>query len=159
MRHRWARLLVCGAMAGSASLAAVIVPGSVAGAAQLTVSCTVLTGNTVTQTTSGCTGSDVAQTGSHGTITPHVNTKTHKGTATIVWATGKTTTETTSYVLGVASTCPTKTGYIKLAKAITTSTVTSGSANKLIGATKFTATSCEYAKAGIHIFNIGKVTY
>lgn len=133
MRHRWARLLVCGAMAGSATVAAVTVPGGVAGAAQLTVSCTSLTGNTTTQTVTGCTGSDVAQTGSHGTIKPHVNTTTHKGTATITWSTGKTTTESTSYTLSSDASCPTKTGYTKLARATTTSVVTGGTATKLKG--------------------------
>ena len=88
-----------------------------------------------------------------------MNTTTHKGTATIKWATGKTTTESTSYVTSSDASCPTKTGYTKLARATTTSVVTGGTATKLIGTKKFTAVSCEYAKGGLKIFNVGKDVY
>ncbi len=159
MRHHLSRLLVCAALAGSATLAAVVIPGNVAGAAQLTVTCTSLTGNTSSQSATGCSGSDVSQTGSHGTITPKVNTTTKKGTATIKWATGLTTIESTSYVTSSDASCPTKAGYTKLARATTTSKVTGGTATKLIGPTSYKAVSCEYAKGGLHIFNVGKDTY
>ena len=160
MRHHLSRLLVCAALAGSASLAVVGIPAGTAGAAtQLTVTCTSLTGSNTSQTASGCSGADVSQTGTHGTITPHVNTTTHKGTATIKWATGKTTTESTSYVTSSDASCPTKTGYTKLARATTTSVVTGGTATKLIGTKKFTAVSCEYANGGLKIFNVGKDVY
>ena len=80
MRHHLSRLLVCAALAGSASLAVVGIPAGTAGAAtQLTVTCTSLTGSNTSETASGCSGADVSQTGTHGTITPHVNTTTHKG--------------------------------------------------------------------------------
>ena len=160
MRHHFSRFLVCAALAGSASLTAAVIPGGIAGAAtQLTVTCTSLTGSNTSQTASGCSGADVSQTGTHGTITPKVSTTTKKGTATITWATGKTTIESTSYVTSSDTSCPTKPGYTKLARATTTSVVTGGTATKLIGPKKFTAVSCEYAKGGLKVFNVGKDTY
>ena len=162
-RHLPIRLAVCAALAGSASLAMVLIPGSSSGAAvahtQKTVVCTSLTGNTTKQAVSGCSGSDVSQTGATGTIVPHVNTTTKKGTADITWKTGDTTIESTTYVTSSDSSCPTKAGYTKLARATTTSKVTGGTATALIGSTSYKSTTCEYAKGGIHIFNQGNDTF
>jgi hypothetical protein len=56
-RHLPIRLLVCAAMAGTASLTAVAGFGSTAGAAPaLILTCTTTTGNSTTQNISGCSG-------------------------------------------------------------------------------------------------------
>jgi hypothetical protein len=159
MRRHFTRLLVCAAVAGSASLAMVSIPGSTAGATtQLTVVCTTLTGSTTSETASGCSGADVSQTGSKGTITPKVSGKS--GTDTIKWTTGKTTTEKFTYTTGSDASCPAKAGYTKLTEATQTSQVTGGTATKLIGSEKFVGKSCEYSKSGkLYIFNEGKDTY
>jgi len=100
-----ARLLICAALAGSASLAAVVVPGGIASATPLTVTCTHYSGSSASQAISGCTGTgaiaaDAGVAPAHGTSV--VSTKT------ITWSNGKTMKEQYSYVLhtGAANTCP-----------------------------------------------------
>jgi hypothetical protein len=145
-------------------MAAVVVPGGIAGAAAKTLTCTSLTGSgTATKQTiaiSGCSGTGSSQTGSAGTSTVTTNIATKKGTATISWTkTKKTTTESYSYVedTGSKNTCAAKSGYSKLAMAVEKGTVTGGTATGLkTGAV--TATVCAYSKSGkIYIFNKGPV--
>jgi hypothetical protein len=159
MRQHFTRLLVCAAMAGTASLAVVAIPGTTSGAAtQLTVVCTSLTGTTTSETAAGCSGADVSQTGAKGTITPKV--KGTGGTATIKWATGKTSTETFTYKTSSAASCPKKAGYTAVIEATQTSKVTAGTATKLIGSKSFVGKSCEYSKSGkLYVFNVGNDTY
>jgi hypothetical protein len=62
-RHLPIRLLVCAALAGSASLTAVAGFGSTAGAGTaLTLTCTTTTGSATTQNVSGCTGTAATAT-------------------------------------------------------------------------------------------------
>ena len=72
LRNRPVRLLFCAALVGSASLAAVAVPGGIASAvAPLTVNCTGLTGTLLnTFSFSGCTGTAFALTGATGASVP-----------------------------------------------------------------------------------------
>lgn len=159
------RLAVCAAaLAGSASLAAVAVPGGIAGAAAKTLTCTTLTGSgTITKQTiaiSGCSGTASSQTGTAGTSTVTTNISTKKGTATIKWTKTKlTTTESYSYVedTGSKNTCVAKSGYTKLAMAVEKGTVTGGTATSLkTGAVS--GTVCAYSKSGkVYIFNKGPV--
>ena len=106
-----ARLLVCAAVAGSAALAAGAIPGGIAGAVTpLTLSCKTLTGNSTTQTLSGCTGTgaiaaDAGTPPAHGVST--VSTKTIK------WSNGKTSVSTVTYTPGSDATCPTIPKYSK----------------------------------------------
>ena len=163
-RHLPIRLAICAAaLAGSASVAAVAVPGGIAGAAAKTVTCTKLTGSgTIAKQTislSGCTGTASGQTGSTGSGTATTNSSKKSGTASIKWKTGKTSVETYTFKedLGSSNNCPAKTGYTKLAKAIETGKVSSGSATELNGGA-VTADACAYSKSGkIYIFNDGPV--
>jgi hypothetical protein len=115
MRHQLLlRLLTCLAVAVPALfLSASVAPGAVgAAAAPLTVTCTTLSGNGVTQMLSHCTGSAavVDQAGkspAHGTN--NLNTRT------ITWSNGRRTAETYTYtpLVGAADTCPARTKYTK----------------------------------------------
>lgn len=165
-RHLLTRLTICAALAGSASLAAVAVSGSISGATTpaKTLSCTTLTGSgTATSQTiaiSGCSGSASNQTGTKGTSKVTTNASTKKGTATITWtSTKKTSVESYTYTedTGSKNTCATKSGYTKLAMAVEKGTVTGGTATELKGGA-VTATVCAYSKSGkIYIFNKGPV--
>jgi hypothetical protein len=156
-------------MAGSASVAAVVIPGATASAAALTVSCSKLTGTSVgtssTSTLSGCTGSGVADTGTHGTGKTTVNLTTHAGTAKTTWASGGTTTSTLKFTeeLGKNDKCSAKAGYASVAEAVEKGTVTgaTGKAAPLKGGAS-TATVCVYSKKVSgktvdYIFNKGPV--
>jgi len=118
------RLIVCAAMAGSASLAAVAISGGVASATPLTVSCTHLTGTVTSQTLSGCTGggaiaADAGVAPAHGTNVV--------ATKTVTWGSGKTSKTTYTYA-SVTNNCPALTGYTKDLKEHETGHVNTGTA-------------------------------
>ena len=163
-----ARILVCAALAGSASLAAVAIPGGIASAAPLTLSCTTLTGTTTVTATSstehlsGCSGTAKTLTGTTGTAAVKTNLSTHSGTATVTWATKKTSTESYKFteLTGSKNLCPARTGYSKLAEAKETGSVTGGTATAMKGGA-VTANACAYFKgtnhSTVYIFNDGPV--
>jgi|ERR1700722_20388458 hypothetical protein len=161
MRHPFTRLLSCVAVAGLASLAAVVIPGGIASASPLTLSCTTLKGTSAAQTLTGCTGTAASQTGSHGSVTVKNNLSTKKGTATVKWATGKTSIESYSFTVltGTNNKCVARTGYTKVAEAPEKGTVTGGT----VTAMKTGAVSgivCAYSKSGsstIYVFNMGPI--
>ncbi len=148
-RHLPVRLLACAALAGSASLAAVVIPGGVASASS-TVTCTSLTGNASTQTLSGCSGSGSSQTGTSGVSTA--------STKTVKWKTGKTSVSTYSYKNGSDASCPAVSGYTKDLLENVTGKVTGGTATGLVGGS-YKATVCVYKKGStLLIKNKGNVT-
>ena len=163
-----ARILVCAALAGSASLAAVVIPGGIASASPLTLSCTHLTGTTTATATSstehlsGCSGTAKTLTGTTGTAAVKTNLATKTGTATVTWATKKTSTESYKFteLTGSKNLCPGRTGYSKVAEAKETGSVTGGTAKAMKGGA-VTATACAYFKgtnhSTIYIFNDGPV--
>jgi hypothetical protein len=156
-RHFPSRLVLCAALAGSASLAAVAIPGGIAGAAAKTLSCTTLTGTETAQAISGCSGSGSSQTGTKGTVKVVNNVAKKSGVATVTWtSTKKTSIEKYTYVedTGTKNTCAAKSGYTKVAMAVEKGTVTGGSATGLVGGA-VNGTVCAYSKSGIHIFNKG----
>jgi len=112
-RHLPIRLLVCAAMAGSATLAAVAIPVGVANATgPLTVTCTSLSGSATSQTLTHCTGTgaiaaDAGTSPAHGTNV--VSTKT------VTWGSGKTSKTTYTYA-PVTNNCPALSGYTKFGK-------------------------------------------
>ena len=142
-RHLPIRLLVCAAMAGSASLAVVAVQGGNAGATPpKTVTCTSLTGSATSQTISGCTGSgaiaaDAGTPPAHGTSVA--------STKTITWSNHKTTKTTYTYHSGSDASCPAVTGYTKDLLENATGSVVSGSATGMVGGA-FHGTICVYKK-------------
>lgn len=155
MRYqRPVRLLACAIVAGSASLSAVLVVGSPAGAAGgQTITCKTLTGNEKTQAISGCSGAATSQTGTSGNST--VSTKTVK------WKTGKTSVETytTKVDTGSKNTCAAKSGYTKEDLIIETGSIKSGTATDLVGG-KTSAQVCLYKKgSSFYVFNKGSVTF
>ena len=106
--------MICAALAASASLTAVIEPGSTATAATvpLTVTCTTLSGGESTQRLSGCTGSgaiaaDAGAAPAHGTSVV--------ATMTITWSNKLKTAEKYLYkdLIGTADTCKAKAKYTK----------------------------------------------
>ena len=153
------RLMVCAALAGSASLAAVAIPGGTASAAPLTLSCKTLTGSETAQTISGCSGTASKETGTKGTSTVKNNLSKKTGVATVKWSTKKTSIESYSYteLLGASNKCPAKSGYTKVAEAPEKGKVTGGTATGMIGGA-VTGTACAYSKSGkISIFNDGPI--
>jgi hypothetical protein len=158
-RHLATRLVLCAAFAGSASLAAVAVPGGFASATTAkTLSCTTLTGGETTQAISGCSGSGSSQTGTKGTSKVVNNLSKKSGTATITWtSTKKTSIEKYTYTedTGTKNTCAVKSGYTKLAMAVEKGTVTGGTATLLKGGA-VSGTVCAYSKSGkISVYNKG----
>jgi len=130
-RHATSRLLVCAAMAGSA-FAAIAVPGAIAGAAPLTLTCTTLTGNAVSQTVSGCTGTgaiaaDAGTPPAHGVQTT--------STKTVKWSNGKTSIIKYTYGTVTPNACPAVTAYTKFLEVTEKagSTVSGGTATGLKG--------------------------
>ena len=140
-RHLPIRLLACAALAGSASLAAVAIPGSTAtAAAPLTVSCTSLTGTATSQIVSGCKGNgaiaaDAGTAPAHGTSVA--------ATKTITWSNKKTTTTKYTIKAGSDAACPTVANYTKDLLENSSGTVTGGTAKGLIGG-KYKGTICVY---------------
>jgi hypothetical protein len=138
-RHLPLRLLVCAAaLAGSASVAAVAIPGGIAGAAALSVKCTGLTGNASTQSLSGCSGKGFSETGATGT--------SDVSTSTITWATGNTSVAAVTYkeYTGKKDKCPAPmAGYTAVAEVKEKGSVTGG--NALVGS-KIKGTVCVYSQ-------------
>lgn len=123
-------MLVCAAaVAGSASFAAAAIPGSFASATPLTLSCTSLSGNQSTQKISGCSGTGKTETGTSGTAKVASTDKS----ATITWATGKTSIESFTYKNVTPNVCPAVTGYTKFLEVQETGSVTGGTATGLKG--------------------------
>ncbi len=131
-RHAPIRLLVCAAMAGSAAFAAVAIPGAVSGAPPLSLSCTTLTGNAVSQTVSGCTGTG-ATAANAGTPPAHGVQVT--STKTVTWSNHKTTKITYTYGNVTPNVCPTVALYTKYLEITEKagSKVSGGTAAGLIG--------------------------
>ena len=123
-----ARLLVCvAAVAGTASLAAVAVPSVASAATPLTLTCTKLTGSQTTQKITGCSGTAKTLTGTSGTTKVASNDKS----ATITWATKKTSIETFTYKAVTPNACPAVTNYKKLLEVNETGKVTGGTATAM----------------------------
>jgi hypothetical protein len=109
------RLMICAALAASASLTAVIAPGGTATAATvpLTVTCTTLSGGESIQRLSGCTG--------NGAITADAGKSPARGTSVlstmmITWSNGKRTHENYTYSVRTMSkdTCAARAKYSKV---------------------------------------------
>jgi hypothetical protein len=161
MRHHlFTRIAVCAAMAGSATLAAAVIPGSIASASPLKVTCTSTTGSATSVTVSGCTGTgavtaDAGSPPAHGVLT--VSNKTLK------WSNGKTSVLAYKYVLhtGSANLCSAKTGYSKTDMVTESGTVSGGTALGLKGGT-LGGTVCVYtliaAPHTISVVNRGNST-
>jgi len=138
-----ARLLVCAAaLAGSASLAVVAVPGGTASATVLSVTCTKLTGTSTTQKLTGCSGTGKTLTGATGTTTVASNDKS----ATVRWATGKNSTEDFTYTTVHTNACPAVTGQSKFLEVTESGTVKSGTATGL-NTGKVSGKVCIYKKS------------
>jgi hypothetical protein len=151
-------------MAGSASLASVVIPGSIASAAAKSVSCKTVSGSESTQTISGCTGSDVSQTGTTGSQKAVLKSGTggKQGTTTIKWKNGKTTIYTftviAQYKEGSSSDkCPAVSGKTNIEEAVATITVTGGTTTALKGG-KFTEKTCAYTSP-LTVKNLGSETF
>jgi len=116
-------------MAGSAAFAAIAVPGAIAGAVPLTVTCTALSGNATTQAISGCSGTGVTAGEATATGTQTTATKTVK------WTDGKTSVLTYKYADVKPDACKAPTGYTNFLEVteLAGSKVTGGTATKLIG--------------------------
>jgi hypothetical protein len=148
MRFKYsARLAVCAAIAGSAGFA-VAVPGGVASAGALKVACsnwsgtvTIVGGSPVTSgTVSGCTGTGVGVTGTHGTFSGK----------SFVWASGATSTTGTITNTAVAKD-----------KCVGTNlgeqTITGVMASGALAGSKIKGSICAYSSGGtIHVVNFKK---
>ncbi len=129
-RHAPIRLLVCAAMAGSAAFAALAIPGAIAAAAPLTVTCTHLLGNPTSQAVSGCSG-----TGIVGTTEASATGTQVTSTKTVTWADHKTSKITYTYGNVTPDACVAPAGYSKYLEVTEKagSKVSGGTATKLIG--------------------------
>jgi hypothetical protein len=142
--NRSVRLAACAAMAGSAALA-VVAPGAMAGAKSPKpdkVVCSSFSGDSSSQTISGCTGGPAG-------INPGTSVPTSTGTtgsATVTWADGKTSVESYSYALktGKADKCPAITGDTSVGEVKEKGTVTGGTETALVGG-KVKSTVCVYS--------------
>jgi len=132
-RHSPIRLLICAAIAGSASVAAAAVPGGIASAAPLHLSCTSLSGSATSQTISGCTGTG-AIAADAGTPPAH-GVSTGATTSTVKWSNGKTTIMTQTHKVVTPNACVAPAGYTKVSEFLGTDKVTGGTATGLIGST------------------------
>ena len=177
-RHLPIRLAVCAALVGSASLAAVAIPGGIASAAAVTVKCKTAngTGASVTSSTTiklgGCTGAGSPETGATGTavsVTNHGQPK-GKGTETITWkTTGKKSVVSFTYVESAPKSTQCKTvpkGYAAAAYVTQTGTVEPASKGTtttgMIGG-KVTGSSCVFLKVSsphtVESVGVGSGTY
>lgn len=139
-----ARLLICAAaLAGSASVAVVTVPGT-ASASSLTVTCTKLTGTATTSKLSGCSGSGVTTNEATATATTTVASNDKSGT--IKWTDGKTTVETFTYKVVTPTKCPSVAGQTVDLEVSEAGSVTGGTAKGLIGG-KLSGKVCIYEKS------------
>jgi hypothetical protein len=136
------RLIVCAALAGSASLAAAAVPGGVASAVPLTVSCAGLTGTSGTWSFSGCSGTAIGLTGASGTSVPINPTKLK-----ITWATSQTSKVLyASNTTGPSTACPIVTGLTNVGVLHEVGKVVGGSAVGMIEGL-FKLKACEYSNS------------
>jgi len=142
MRHHlFTRLAVCAAVAGSASLAAAVVPGGIASATPLSVTCTTMSGTATTQAISGCTGT--------GAIAADAGTAPAKGTQTtstktIKWSNAKTSVLTYTYK-SVTNNCVAPAGYSKFLKESESGKVSGGTATGMVGSL-VTGSVCVFKK-------------
>ena len=143
MRHHlFTRIAVCAAVAGSASLAAAVVPAGIASATALSVTCTTMSGTATTQAISGCTGT--------GAIAADAGTAPAKGTQTtstktIKWSNAKTSVLTYTYKPVTPNNCVAPAGYTKFLKEAETGHVSGGTATGMVGSL-VTGTACIYKK-------------
>lgn len=116
-------------MAGSAAFAALAIPGAIAAATPLTVTCTHLSGNTTTVSISGCSGP--------GVTAPNNATATGKltvSTDTIKWTNGKKSIITYKYGTVTPDACVAKTNYASTEiKELAGTKISGGTALKLVG--------------------------
>ena len=135
-------VLSAAVVAGSASVAAGVVPGGIAGAVPLTVTCPGLAGTPGNWSFSGCAGTAFALTGATGTSTPINPTKLK-----ITWATAKTSkvlyASTTS---GPSTLCPIVPGVTNVGVLKETGKVFGGSATAMIGGL-YKLRACEYSNS------------
>ncbi len=86
--------------------------------------------NLTSDTLSGCTGTDVSQTGKTGVFTAKGGTPP---TSKVVWKTGKTSTIGDLSANNVTNNCPSRSGLKKTNKVKYTGKVTGGTAGELVG--------------------------
>jgi hypothetical protein len=147
------RMLAAGAIAVAMPMSVALSGGMAGAVTQVTGTCSSLSGSESSQTLSGC--NDTSDTCGSGTITTTLGSG-GTGTASISWASGKTTTETFKYkeYTGSKDKCPAMTGDTALAEAKDTSKVTGGTATDLIGKKKLKSTDCAYnTTSGIIVVN------
>jgi len=127
-------------------LAAAAIPGGIAAASPLSVTCTTLTGSASSQTISGCTGTGAI---SADAGTPPAHGTSAVSTKTITWSNHKTTKESYSYTSSSTSSCATVSGYTKdLRETIKTGSKVVASTNDAAGMVggALTGTFCVYKK-------------
>lgn len=127
-----ARLVVCAAIAGSAGFA-MVVPGGVASAKTLKVSCTSWSGDANSGFVSGCSGTGEALTGTSGTAVTSNHTTT--------WSTGKTSITSVTNTPKPKDKCAPPAGYTNVVEEGVKGSVTGGTSG--IGGT-FKATLCVF---------------
>jgi hypothetical protein len=129
-------------------MAVVTVPSVASATTPLSVTCTKLTGSGSTTKLTGCSGTGKAQTGTSGTGKTASNDKT----ATITWATKKTSIETFTYKLITPNKCPAVSGATKEYEVAEAGSVTGGTATGLKGS-KIKGTVCVYKKGSAELVN------
>jgi len=135
-------VLSAAVVAGSASLAAGVVPGGIAGAVPLTVNCSGLAGTPGNWTFSGCAGTAFALTGTTGTAVPINPTKLK-----ITWVTTQTTKVLYSSVTaGPSTACPLVAGVTNVGVLKETGKVVGGSAAAMVGGL-YKVRACEYSNS------------
>jgi len=136
---------------GSASLAAGAVPGGIAGAVPLTVTCPGLSGTPGNWNFSGCAGTAFALTGATGTSIP-INPTTLK----ITWSTSLTSKVVyTSTTAPPSTLCPILPGLTNVGVLKETGKVIGGSAAGMIGGL-YKLKACEYSNsAGLISMYVG----
>jgi hypothetical protein len=156
------RLVGCGALVGAASLLTVAAPG-VAGAKTKPVTgiCTGLSGDSTSQTLSGC--GDAADTSGGGvstTTSESVSGSSVTGTDSVAWNSSKTSTESFTGKLksGKADKCTPSAGETNLYEVKEKGSVTGGTATDLIGG-KTKGTICVFnGSSGIVVQNFPGTT-
>ncbi len=151
--HLPSRLLICAALAGSASVAVAAIPAGVASAtAPETVSCTTLAGSATSLTFSGCTGSGANTSNAGKAPAKGVYTVSSK---TLKWSDSKTSTLSFKYSKDKTSKCPKITGDTSLGEYTATGKVTKGTAKQMIGGAA-SGSACIYsAKSSTVVKNYG----
>jgi len=154
-RNLLIRLLMCAALAGSATLTAVVIPGGIAAASPLRGACTELTGNAITQVLAGCAGQDAALTGGTGVL--------HTPSKTITWETGNTSVMNYSNAADNGLLCPAELAaypnYTLSAQENVTGAVTGGTATAMVG-DSFRAYECVYTLGALFgVVNVEAVKF